>query len=240
MRLLSLLLPLALSACTSGPATLAPTPGRGVVDQSHADNPPVRERVSINDGWRFTMGDPAGAEGRLLYDVRPDDSDAQDDRPADARPEEAVDVEANQAVLKPWILPTANDFLGGERYERPAGHPGADVPYVQRGFDDSGWERVDLPHDWAIAGPWLEEGPYGGMGRLPSWGVGWYRRALDVPAEDAGRRIFLDVDGAMSYATVWLNEQLVGGWPFGYASWRVDLTPYVEPGGENQLVVRNG
>ncbi len=76
------------------------------------------------------------------------------------------------------------------------------------------------------------------MGRLPTAGIGWYRKKLDIPAEDAGKSIFLDVDGAMSYATVWLNGQLVGGWPYGYASWRVDLTPYVKPGGENELAIR--
>jgi beta-galactosidase len=76
------------------------------------------------------------------------------------------------------------------------------------------------------------------MGRLPNWGIGWYRKELDSPASDAGKMIFLDIDGAMAYTTVWLNEQLVGGWPFGYTSWRVDLTPYAEPGGENQLVIR--
>src|SRR5690606_15665316 len=100
---------------------------------------------------------------------------------------------------------------------------------------------------WAIAGPFLEgndegegwlKGVGGSMGRLPSPGVGWYRRQLDIPASDAGRSIFLDVDGAMSYAMVWLNGHLVGGWPYGYASWRVDLTPYMDPGGENQLAIR--
>ena len=65
------------------------------------------------------------------------------------------------------------------------------------------------------------------MGRLPSAGIGWYRKKLNIPAEDAGKSIFLDVDGAMSYSTVWLNGRIVGGWPYGYASWRVDLTPYV-------------
>jgi len=39
------------------------------------------------------------------------------------------------------------------------------------------------------------------------------------------------VDGAMAYATVWLNGKFVGGWPFGYASWRVDLTPFIHFGG---------
>jgi beta-galactosidase len=68
--------------------------------------------------------------------------------------------------------------------------------------------------------------------------VAWYRKKLDIPTSDAGRSIFLDVDGAMSYAMVWLNGKLVGGWPYGYASWRVDLTPYIRPGGENQLAIR--
>ncbi len=63
-------------------------------------------------------------------------------------------------------------------------------------------------------------------------------KKLSIPASDAGKCIFLDVDGAMSYATVWLNGRLAGGWPYGYASWRVDLTPYVVPGGTNQLVIR--
>ncbi|MDI6402252.1 beta-galactosidase GalB, partial [Balneolaceae bacterium ANBcel3] len=78
----------------------------------------------------------------------------------------------------------------------------------------------------------------GGMGRLPSPGVGWYRRTLDIPESDEGRSVFLEVDGAMSYAMVWLNGHLVGGWPFGYSSWQLDLTPYVHPGGENQLAIR--
>src|SRR5690606_29441613 len=70
------------------------------------------------------------------------------------------------------------------------------------------------------------------------WGIGWYRKQLDIPASDRGRSIFLDIDGAMSYATVWLNGKLVGGWPYGYNSWRLDLTPYAMPGGTNQLAIR--
>lgn len=200
-----------------------------------------RERIRIGEDWRFTRGDPAGLTVDLRYDVRPTVERSADGRVADAEPEDAVAIrKAGANVLKPWILPTANPFIGdpAKRHIRPAGHPGGDVSYVQPGFDDSAWQRVTLPHDWAIAGPFLVEGPYGGMGRLKSWGIGWYRKALDIPAGDAGKSIFLDVDGAMSYATVWLNGKLVGGWPYGYNSWRLDLTPHIVPGGRNQLAIR--
>ena len=42
----------------------------------------------------------------------------------------------------------------------------------------------------------------------------------------------------MSYANVWINGQYVGGWPYGYASWRIDLTPHVNFGGDNVLAIR--
>ena len=203
----------------------------------------MRERISINEDWRFFKYESADQADDLIYDVRPEVIDAEDARPADAKPTEAVDVEATQRVLKPWILPTGNDFISdpAKRHVRPEGNPGSDFPFVQAGFDDDAWEQVDLPHDWAIKGPFLE-GPKaavgGGMGRLPSPGVAWYRKKLDIPASDAGKSIFLDVDGAMSYAMVWLNGYLVGGWPYGYSSWRLDLTPHVVLGGENQLAIR--
>ena len=132
------------------------------------------------------------------------------------------------AVIKQWILPTGNDFIkdASRRFKRPEGNPGDGVAYVQPDFDDSSWQQINLPHDWAIEGPFTRTGG-GGMGRLPSAGIGWYRKKLDIPATDSSRMIFLDVDGAMSYATVWLNGHLVGGWPYGYASWRVNLTPFV-------------
>jgi beta-galactosidase len=203
----------------------------------------VRKIVPINQGWRFFKYPTAAEADGLIYDVRPAVTDARDDRPADAQPTDAVDVDVDQSVLKPWILPTGNDFISdpARRHARPEGDPGSDFPFVQGGFDDAAWQRVDLPHDWAISGPFLTgaaAGVGGGMGRLPSPGVAWYRKKLELTPSDAGKSVFLDVDGAMSYAMVWLNGHLVGGWPFGYASWRVDLTPYMVPGAENQLAIR--
>ncbi|MEO7766952.1 MAG: sugar-binding domain-containing protein, partial [Ferruginibacter sp.] len=203
----------------------------------------LRERISINQGWKFYRYGPTEKADSLIYDVRPEIEAKRDDGPADAKPTEAVMVAAAKTALKPWILPTGNDFIADttKRYKRPEGHPGIGFPFTRGDFNDGGWDNIDLPHDWAIKGPFYKgEGvPVGGgMGRLPIQGVAWYRRTIDIQAADKGKNIFLEVDGAMSYAMVWLNGNLVGGWPYGYSSWRVDLTPYIIPGGKNQLAIR--
>ncbi len=203
----------------------------------------LRERISINEDWHFHKYEAEEKADDLIYDVRPAVKDTDIVVVADEMPTVAVEVEATQTVLKPWILPTGNDFIKdpAKHHIRPKGNPGSDFSYVQSDFDDSLWESVNLPHDWAIKGPFLKgwDAEVGGsMGRLPSPGVAWYRKKLNIPESDAGKSIFLDVDGAMSYAMVWLNGSLVGGWPYGYASWRVDLTPYIIPGGKNQLAIR--
>ncbi|MBN1953280.1 MAG: DUF4982 domain-containing protein [Bacteroidales bacterium] len=204
---------------------------------------PLRERISINEGWRFFKYNSSADADQLLYDIRPEILDKRDYRPADEKPAEAAELRQASFVLKPWIMPTGNDFImdPAKQYLRPEGDPGSDFPFVQAAFNDSSWDLINLPHDWAVdkefyQGWDAEVG--GGMGRLPSHGVAWYRKDLSIPAEDKGKSVFLEVDGAMSYAMVWLNGHLVGGWPFGYASWRVDLTPYIVPGGKNQLAIR--
>lgn len=204
---------------------------------------PLRERILLDSGWRFFKYSNPNQADKLIYDIRPLVTENDDGKDADTMPTDAETVQAAKEALKPWILPTANDFIKdpSQRHIRPKGNPGQDFAFVQAGFDDSAWEPVTLPHDWAIAGPFYtgdkpEVG--GGMARLPSQGVAWYRRRLDIPASAKGKSIFLDVDGAMSYAMVWINGTLVGGWPYGYASWRVDLTSYLKPGGINQLAIR--
>jgi beta-galactosidase len=181
----------------------------GGTHQTRVPSAAGRERVLIDDGWRFKKDDAAGVPSPTRTD------------------------------LQAWLLPTSNRFIQDpqQRHTRPAGRFGGDLPYVRPDFDDSAWRTIDLPHDWGIEGPFSKEGR-GDTGRLPFYGVGWYRKTFDVPASDAGRSIFLDVDGAMSHAAVWFNGEFVGGWPYGYASWRVDLTPYVKPGARNVLAIR--
>ena len=172
---------------------------------------PLRERISLNTDWRFQKGDPSGAEGQLVY-----------------------------SKIKDWVTATGNEFVltsGAAKPNRPAGNLGEAVSYTQRNYDDSGWRQLNLPHDWGIEGPFNQDYP-GETGKLPWWGVGWYRKHFTVPVADKGKHLLLEIDGAMSYASVWLNGKFVGGWPYGYASFALDLTPYIEFGAENVLAIR--
>ena len=200
-----------------------------------------RERIKLNEGWNFMRYD--ANPDNLLYDVRPKIEEENDSKVADSKPTEAVKLQVNQAVLKNWILPSANDVIKdpSQKHVRPQGNPVSDFAFVKTDFKDDGWQKVTLPHDWAINKPFYtgdkpEVG--GGMGRLASHGVAWYRKKIDIPMADQGKIIYLDIDGAMSYAMVWLNGYLVGGWPYGYNSFRLDLTPYLNYGGTNQLAIR--
>jgi beta-galactosidase len=169
-----------------------------------------RTRLLINDDWRFTKGDPSDNKTNLVYDD-----------------------------VKSWILPGGNNFLKDptKQAKRPDGNLGDDIAYAAPGYDDTSWRKVDLPHDYAVEGPFTTA-VSGSTGRLPSSGVVWYRKNLNILASDKGNSIFLDIDGAMSYSMVWLNGRFVGGWPYGYASFRLNLTPYVKFGGKNVLAIR--
>ena len=151
----------------------------------------VRERINLNEDWRFYKYPTAQEADGLIYDVRPAISGYDDSINADAKPTDAVEVAATERVLKPWILPTGNAFINDKsnQHQRPSGEPGADFDFVQTNFDDRHWESLNLPHDWAIEGPFYtgnnpEVG--GGMGRLPSHGVAWYRKQFKLADDDAG------------------------------------------------------
>ncbi len=192
-----------------------------------------RKRILLDHDWWFIRGDPPGNTESLLYDVRPQAAAGRGAQPAPLPPD------PSEPIIKSWVLPSGNDFVNdpAKRIKRPPGDPGERVAYITATFDDSSWRKVDVPHDYAIEGPFSTSGG-GGMGRLPSAGVVWYRRNLSIPASSTGKSFFLDIDGAMSYSEVWLNGRFIGGWPYGYASFRLNLTPHVKPGGSNVLAIR--
>ncbi|MCB9082328.1 MAG: glycoside hydrolase family 2 protein [Lewinellaceae bacterium] len=103
-------------------------------------------------------------------------------------------------------------------------------------FNDRDWAAVTVPHDWAITGPFLLDGD-GSTGKLPWKGEGWYRRLLDIPTSYAQKRVYLIFDGVMAFPEIYVNGQLAGNWDYGYNSFFVDITSFIQPGKKNLLAV---
>ncbi len=104
-------------------------------------------------------------------------------------------------------------------------------------FNDTGWRAVQLPHDWAIEGPFDEQ--YNARaGGLPFHGIGWYRKTFEVPGSARGKVLRLQFDGAMNNSEVWINGQYLGKRPFGYIGFEYDLTPYLKIGQANTVAVK--
>lgn len=121
--------------------------------------------------------------------------------------------------------------------------------------EDSSWEEVIVPHDWAIDKAFnmridmqsvqvLEDGDKapkmrtGRTGALPAFGIGYYRTYIDSQESMKGKRISIEFDGAMSLSKVYLNGQYVGEWPYGYSSFAFDVTDKWNYEGTNVLAVR--
>ncbi|KAA6330244.1 Beta-galactosidase BoGH2A, partial [termite gut metagenome] len=111
------------------------------------------------------------------------------------------------------------------------------VEATERTFDDSGWRTLNLPHDWAIEGEFSEDNPSGSNGGALPGGIGWYRKTFPVSSADAEKCIFIDFDGVYMNSEVFINGHSLGVRPYGYISFRYDLTPYLKFGEENTLAV---
>lgn len=123
-------------------------------------------------------------------------------------------------------------------------------------FDDSSWQTVRVPHDWAIYGPFdkandmqrmpiVQDGQtttiehYGRTGGLPFTGVGWYRTNFSIPDYSKGKMVTVQFDGAMSNARIYVNGKEAGYWPNGYNTFYFDITGLINVDGkENSLSVR--
>jgi beta-galactosidase len=134
------------------------------------------------------------------------------------------------------------DFDLGWRFSRGSG-PAWEAP----GLDDSGWRGVDLPHDWSIedlpnpsppnrVGPFDAKNEGGANTGFTLGGEGWYRKRFRL-APDAARAEIV-FDGVYAMSDVWLNGHLLGSRVHGYAPFAYDLTPHLDPTGENVIAVR--
>lgn len=150
------------------------------------------------------------------------------------------------------VAVSARDII---RLEKWKFHFGEQTGALKKSFDDSGWENVTVPHDWAIDKPFdmridmqsvqvLEDGDKvrkmrtGRTGALPAFGVGYYRTSVMSGEDIKGKRIRIEFDGAMSLANVYINGEYVGEWPYGYSSFAFDITDNWDFEGENIIAVR--
>jgi beta-galactosidase len=138
-----------------------------------------------------------------------------------------------------------SDFgYGARRRESAFAKSGNFLPVTGLMFDDRSWADIDLPHDWAVELPFKNDPllPHHGakpLGReYPETSIGWYRRAFDLPASDAGKRLVVEFDGVFRHAIVMFNGHYIGENFSGYAPFSFDLTDFVNIGNKNVLVVR--
>ena len=133
-------------------------------------------------------------------------------------------------------------------------HKGAIENAFQVNFDDSKWETVTVPHDWAIKGPFNKEidkqivaivqngekvasEKTGRTGSLPHIGTAWYRNKFTLPKNSKNKKIILLFEGAMSEPQVYLNGKKVGEWAYGYSYFYFDVSELIEEG-VNTLAVQ--
>ncbi len=189
----------AVSLTANGLAAEAVETERGVAPQTKAHQDEVRvdvakntlrERVSLDFGWRFALGN-------------------------------ACDPMRDFGFGK----------LSREGTYAKSGDSGG--PTGIR-FDDSMWQAVQVPHDWAVALPFVVEPilvDHGGkpVGRdFPETSIGWYRREIEITPSDEGKRMVLEFDGVYRNATVFVNGHWVGENLSGYVPFEIDVTDFLD------------
>ena len=124
----------------------------------------------------------------------------------------------------------------------------------QINFNDAAWQKVSVPHDWAIYGPFDKEidkqtvaivqngedvatEKTGRTGALPHTGTAWYRKKFSIDKNDVNKKILIQFEGAMSEPEVFLNGKKIGEWKYGYSYFYFDISDTVLEG-ENTLAVK--
>ena len=117
-------------------------------------------------------------------------------------------------------------------------HKGDALKAETVGFDDTGWRRLDVPHDWSIEGPFDAKNPTGGPGGFLPSGIAWYRKHFTLAKDLPDKRIFIEFEGVMENSEVWINGYYLGKRPYGYVSFSYEMTNHLNFGGDNVLAVK--
>ncbi|RKR83126.1 beta-galactosidase [Mucilaginibacter gracilis] len=105
-------------------------------------------------------------------------------------------------------------------------------------LNDSKWRKLNLPHDWSVEGEFSKDNPATPEGGALPGGIGWYRKTFTVAATSKNKQVYIAFDGVYQKSTVWINGHKLGFRPNGYISFRYNLTPYLNFGGQNTLAVK--
>ena len=181
----------------------------------------ARERVLLDAGWRFQLGDPGDVTTNVtIYQEIGNLAWAQGAE---------LDTETALQAIRP---------------DPGTNHLGEGISFVRTNYDDSAWRALDLPHDWAVELPFNSSAD-AGHGYKPLYNssfttnnIGWYRHTFTLPAGDTNKVMWLDFDGIYRNALIWLNGRCIGRDVSGYAPISFDVTTNVIAGGTNVLVVR--
>ena len=138
---------------------------------------------------------------------------------------------------------TKKDFDNGTGYFSYFAKTGYGDGAASKDFDDRGWRKLDLPHDWCVELPFDKRGSYShgykAIGRnFPENSIGWYRKSFNIPESDLGKRIVVEFDGVFRNSIVWVNGFYLGTEHSGYSSFSYDITDYINYDGNNVIAVR--
>jgi beta-galactosidase len=197
-----------------------------LADNSFAQRPP-RQRILLDAGWRFQLGDPVDVTTNVTY--YPEISDL---------------AKLDSGEVGSATNTSSESYMETIRVDIFATHAGENVSFVKTNYDDSAWRSINLPHDWADELPFNSSAD-GGHGYKPvgnsgftTNNFGWYRHTFTMPANYSGQTLWLEFDGVYRNCLVWLNGHILGRNVSGYESFYFDVTQYANPGGTNVLVVR--
>lgn len=96
-------------------------------------------------------------------------------------------------------------------------------------IDDIGWEKVNLPHTWNAEDPFDDKKSY-------RRGISWYRKNIKIPEKLADKRIYLRFEGANQVTDLYVNGAFVGRHKGGYTAFNFDITNFIQPDSEEQLL----
>lgn len=109
--------------------------------------------------------------------------------------------------------------------------------FVLGDYNKQKMKKINLPHDWAITAPIdkdMDEGA--AQGFRNRWNIGWYRKIYKLKEKKNNYKYYLDFGGIYENSTIWINGNEAGGRKYGYSSFALDITDYVNAG-DNEILV---